>query len=61
MPPADRPPITQVLHQLAAGESGASDRLLTLVYDELRRRAGDDAWRIDRTIATSSPQFPSGH
>jgi len=31
--------VTEVLDQVASGESGASDRLLALVYEELRRLA----------------------
>lgn len=35
----ERPPITQILRRLEAGESGAADELLPLVYDELRQLA----------------------
>lgn len=38
-PPPDQPPITRILRQLAAGEAGAADELLPLVYEELRQLA----------------------
>lgn len=38
-PPTDRPPITRVLQRLAAGEPGAADELLPMVYEELRQLA----------------------
>ncbi|MEW6706095.1 MAG: sigma-70 family RNA polymerase sigma factor [Pseudomonadota bacterium] len=38
-PPASAPPITELLHSWSAGDDRALDRLVPLVYDELRRMA----------------------
>jgi RNA polymerase sigma factor (TIGR02999 family) len=44
--------VTELLHRLHAGDKSASDRLLVLVYDELRRLAGAcmQRERIDHTL-----------
>ena len=39
MPDADSSTVTQLLEQIQRGEKGATDRLLPLVYDELRKLA----------------------
>ncbi|MEM6782965.1 MAG: sigma-70 family RNA polymerase sigma factor [Bacteroidota bacterium] len=39
MPPPTAPEVTQLLHQWQEGDEAALDRLLPLVYDELRRQA----------------------
>ena len=39
MPPFPMPEITQILHAIESGDSNASERLLPLVYEELRKVA----------------------
>ncbi|MEO1727563.1 MAG: ECF-type sigma factor [Bacteroidota bacterium] len=39
MPPPSSPAVTQLLHEWQGGDEAALDRLMPLVYDELRQRA----------------------
>ncbi|MBZ5606094.1 MAG: sigma-70 family RNA polymerase sigma factor [Acidobacteriia bacterium] len=44
--------VTQLLHRLSAGDTGAREQLVALVYDELRRLAGScmRRERLDHTL-----------
>jgi RNA polymerase sigma factor (TIGR02999 family) len=55
VPSPDTQPVTQLLLELGDGQSGAMDRLLPLVYDELRRiaRRALRRERTGHTLATT--------
>jgi RNA polymerase sigma factor (TIGR02999 family) len=55
VPSPDTQPVTQLLLELRDGQSGAMDRLLPLVYDELRRiaRRALRRERTGHTLATT--------
>ncbi|MCR9243559.1 MAG: ECF-type sigma factor [bacterium] len=44
--PSPRPPLTGILEQVAAGESGAVDQLFSAVYDELKVLARNNLARL---------------
>jgi RNA polymerase sigma factor (TIGR02999 family) len=46
--------VTELLHRLRAGDEGASDHLIVLIYDELRRLAGA-CMRRERNNHTLQP------